>query len=129
MKQFLVIPFFVVIFIFSHSFPQEIQAYEELSEVTKKIHAVVSKKRLKMNDKPFTIVAIGGCPGVGKSTIAKMFQDELSKLGVRSIIVSLDHWGLSQEARKAFVNELDPRRIEWEKLHGTLIDITNGKCS
>lgn len=73
------------------------------------------------------IVAIGGCPGVGKSTLAHSLQQELSRLGIASLVIGLDHYGISQEARRAFVNELDPRRIQWSLLHETLTDIKSGK--
>jgi len=73
------------------------------------------------------IVAIGGCPGVGKSTLAKLLQAELSSLSIASTIISIDHYGLSQEERKQFSSELDPRRIQWNKLHSTLSSICEGE--
>ncbi len=75
------------------------------------------------------IICIGGCPGVGKSTIAKLLQKQLTDHNIVSIIVSLDHYGLSQKERKQFTSELDPRRIQWNKLHNNLSSIQKGETS
>ncbi len=75
------------------------------------------------------IVAIGGCPGVGKSTFTDLLKANLAKCGIDAEILRLDHYHLSLEARKQFDNELDPRRIEWHKLHATLANIKNGARS
>lgn len=73
------------------------------------------------------IISIGGCPGIGKSTLAGILQKELNNKGITSVILSLDHYGLSQELRKQFTNELDPRRMQWNKLHDTLQTIKAGE--
>lgn len=101
---------------------------EELNLVIEKIQSM-AKRKMSSNstENPPLIVAVGGCPGVGKSTISKLLKTELAELGIVSVIVSLDHYGLSQEARKQFTSELDPRRIQWNKLHNTLTSICEGE--
>ena len=72
------------------------------------------------------IVSIAGCPGVGKSTLAKNLQKRLSDRGVRSAIISLDEFGKSQEDRKVLTSELDPRRIYWDQIHLALTKVKMG---
>ena len=75
----------------------------------------------------FPIIAIAGCPGVGKTTFAMDLAENLSRKGVRSIIISFDHFGKIGEERKGLRNELDIERIRWKELHRVLQDIKHGK--
>jgi uridine kinase len=95
-----------------------------LEEIKNQVKRNTPKNEIK--NKPL-IVAIGGCPGVGKSTLSQLLQAELSELGIVSVIISLDHYGLSQSERKQFTSELDPRRIQWQKLHNTMTSIGMGE--
>ncbi|MDR3624308.1 MAG: AAA family ATPase [Chlamydiales bacterium] len=97
---------------------------EELKLILDGIQDLVERRNV--NESTPLIIAIGGCPGVGKSTISQILQTELSHLGIVSVILSLDHYGLGQNERKQFASELDPRRIQWNKLHNTLKDICKG---
>lgn len=97
---------------------------EELKLIVEEIQSLVKKEEYSRAP---IIIAIGGCPGVGKSTITKLLQAELLELGVVSAIISQDHYGLSQSERTQFSSELDPRRIQWNKLHSTLTSIRNGE--
>ncbi len=78
------------------------------------------------NRKGIVIVSIGGCPGVGKSTFSKILQCRLEEKGISTIIISLDHFGLSQEERKAFTSEFDMRRIRWGLIHEMFHSIEEG---
>ena len=81
---------------------------EELQSILEEIQNQVKEKRNGLEKVPL-IIAIGGCPGVGKSTLSQLVQAELAELGIISAIINLDHYGLSQEERKQFASELDPR--------------------
>jgi pantothenate kinase-related protein Tda10 len=85
---------------------------EELRLVLEEIQGRIKRKTNtnEFENSPL-MIAIGGCPGVGKSTISQLLQTELSELGMVSVIISQDHYGLSQDERKQFASELDPRRI------------------
>jgi uridine kinase len=72
------------------------------------------------------IIAIGGCPGVGKSTFATLLLQELSKKNIRSIILSFDDFGKTQEEKKELRNELDIMRIRWSDLYSVLEEIWVG---
>lgn len=99
----------------------------ELSLIVEEIQSRAKEhKNTHVHHSPF-IVSIGGCPGVGKSTIAQLLQTELSEIGIMSVMISLDHYGLSQAERKQFTSELDPRRIQWHKIHETLASIVKGE--
>lgn len=95
-------------------------ADEELKPIVEQIQLLHQNKKLP-------IVAIGGCPGVGKSTITTKLQQDLDSLGIKAVIVSLDHYGLSPEERKQLNGELDPRRIRWDEIHNTFKSIQNGE--
>jgi uridine kinase len=100
---------------------------EELKLVLEEIQDRVQRKMNtnELESSPL-IIAVGGCPGVGKSTFSQLLKAALSKIGIVSVIISHDHYGLSQVERKQFASELDPRRIQWHKLHSTMISIR--KC-
>lgn len=70
---------------------------------------------LKKSEKT-PIIAIGGCPGVGKSTFANELLQELSERNVHSVILNFDHFGKTQEEKKELRNELDIMRIRWNDL-------------
>lgn len=98
-----------------------------LQPIIEEIHKQIQKEKSTLNNGIPFIIAIGGCPGVGKSTMTKLLQIELAELNIVSVIISLDHYGLSQEERKQFAKELDPRRIQWDKIHNTLTSIQKGE--
>ena len=117
--------FFLVSSISSEGWSQE-SIKDELQLVLEQIQDQIKEKQNAPEKTPL-IIAIGGCPGVGKSTLSRLVQAELSELGIISAIISLDHYGLSQEERKQFASELDSRRIQWNKLHNTLTEICAGE--
>ncbi len=125
-QPYLLVFFLVLTFspFFGHSC--EDSHSEELKQITEEIKKIISQKK-QSNDHAAVIVAIGGCPGVGKSAIANILQAELDKQTISSLVIRLDHYGLSQEHRKQFSNELDPRRIQWSKIHETMTNIKQCK--
>ena len=46
------------------------------------------------------IIAVAGCPGVGKSMFAENLADELSKKEIKSKIISFDHFGKTNQEKK-----------------------------
>lgn len=102
-------------------------ASDALKRIIKDIEQTIISKKEKIHQRTPPIIAIGGCPGVGKSTLARLLQTELNKVKINSVVISLDHYGLSQVERKQFKSELDPRRIRWDKIHETLQSICEGQ--
>lgn len=78
------------------------------------------------HEKKIPIIAIGGCPGVGKSTFAALLFQELAEKNIRSSILSLDDFGKTQEEKKGLRNELDLTRIRWNDLYAVLEEIRAG---
>lgn len=78
------------------------------------------------SERKIPIIAIGGCPGVGKSTFATLLLQELSKKNICSIILSFDDFGKTQEEKKGLRNELDIMRIRWNDLYSVLEQIKLG---
>lgn len=118
-------PFLILALLIFFTTPGNARSEESVDIELRPIIDAIQKMQT-IENRPL-IIAIGGCPGVGKSTISKLLQDELFKLDIVSAIVQLDHYGLSQEERKQFSSELDPRRIQWNKLHNNLTSIYNGE--
>lgn len=77
-------------------------------------------------ERKIPIIAIGGCPGVGKSIFANLLLQELSEKNIRSIILSFDDFGKTQEEKKGLKNELDIMRIRWADLYSVLEEIRSG---
>ena len=80
---------------------------------------------LSREEKPL-VIGIGGCPGVGKSTFATLLLQELSEKNIRSVILSFDDFGKTQEEKKGLKNELDIKRIRWNDLYSVLEEIKLG---
>lgn len=79
------------------------------------------------NEKKISIIAIAGCPGVGKSTFANLLLQELAQKNIKSVVLGFDNFGKTLEEKKVLRNELDIRRIHWEDLHSVLKEIKLGK--
>lgn len=128
MKNLTFILISCILFVFPSKGWTQKSVKEELKLIIEEIQSITNKEKnsgIIINGPP--IIAIGGCPGVGKSTLAQLLQVELAELGIVSVTISLDHYGLSQNERKQFASELDPRRIQWGKLHSNLTSIRKGE--
>ena len=79
------------------------------------------------NFKPVPILAIGGCPGVGKTYLTKTLASILYENGIRCIILPLDHFNLSPEERKKIGTEWDIRHFKAPELQNVLFSIFSGK--
>jgi uridine kinase len=78
-------------------------------------------------EKKIPIIAIGGCPGVGKSTFATILLEDLSQKNIHCLILSFDDFGKTLEEKKALKNELDIKRIRWDDLYSVLEAIKVGE--
>ncbi|PJD94794.1 MAG: hypothetical protein CK425_10410 [Parachlamydia sp.] len=77
--------------------------------------------------KPVPIVAIGGCPGVGKSYLTHTLINILQQKSIRCTILPLDHFNLSPADRKKIGTEWDIRHFKATKLQQVLQAIFNGQ--
>lgn len=75
---------------------------------------------------PVPIFAIGGCPGVGKTYLAKNLVNSLEERGVRCALLPLDHFNLSPEERKKIGTEWDIRHFKPAELLDCLASISLG---
>ncbi len=100
---------------------------EELKPIIEVIQGIVEKSKTSDLSTAPPIIAIGGCAGVGKSTITQLLQFELSELGISSVAICQDHYCLSQKEIMQLPSEMDPRRTQWNKLLDTLTSIRNGE--
>ena len=81
----------------------------------------------KIHQKRFPLIAIGGCPGVGKTYLTKNLLIELQERGIHCIILPLDHFNLSPEERKKFGTEWDIRHFKAAELHNCMASIFSGE--
>lgn len=87
---------------------------------------IVTNVERLLNHDHIPIVGIGGCPGVGKSTMANLLARELAEKNIRCAILNFDHFGKTQEEKKLLKNDLDIRRIRWDDLYAVLQAIERG---
>lgn len=73
--------------------------------------------------KAVPLIAIGGCPGVGKTYLTKNLLAKLQESGVNCIALPLDHFNLSPEERKKIGTEWDIRHFKVRELHECLASI------
>lgn len=79
--------------------------------------------------KPVPLIAIGGCPGVGKTYLTNSILVNLKQCGVNCIVLPLDHFNLSSKERKKIGTEWDIRHFKVQELHECLASIFLGeKC-
>lgn len=76
--------------------------------------------------KTIPLVAIGGCPGVGKTYFTNKLLLELQKNGVDCMVLPLDHFNLSPEERRKIGTEWDMRHFKMQELHECLAQIFSG---
>lgn len=77
--------------------------------------------------KAVPLIAIGGCPGVGKTYLTKKLLLELEKNEVNCVMLPLDHFILSPEERKKIGTEWDIHHFNAAELHNCLASIFSGK--
>ncbi|OJU82452.1 MAG: hypothetical protein BGO10_09915 [Chlamydia sp. 32-24] len=73
------------------------------------------------------IVAIGGCPGVGKTYFTKMLATLLQQRKINCYILALDHFNLPLQERKKIGTEWDIRHFRSDELHHVLQLIKQNK--
>lgn len=73
---------------------------------------------------PIPIVAIGGCPGVGKTFLTDLLLMDLRARGICCLALHLDDFNLSAEERRKIGTEWDWRHVQLEALHDTLSSIS-----
>lgn len=79
--------------------------------------------------KPVPLIAIGGCPGVGKTYFTKTLLTKLQEKGINCIVLPLDHFNLSPQERKKIGTEWDIRHFKVQELHKCLASIFSGEKS
>lgn len=77
--------------------------------------------------KTIPIIAVGGCPGVGKTYLTKNLLIKLQENGVNCIALPLDHFNLSPEERRKIGTEWDIRHFKVQELHECLASIFSGE--
>ena len=87
----------------------------------------IAKYHKQDSSKAVPLIAIGGCPGVGKTYLTKNLLLELQENGVNCVILSLDHFNLSPEERKKIGTEWDMRHFKAMELHNCLASIFSGE--
>jgi len=98
--------------------------------ILKKINSVfdladiVEQKHL-LNPQQKTIVLIGGCARVGKSTLSKELNQLLIKKKLKSLVIPLDLWLVSHNKRKPDSTVID--RFHTKIMIKSLIDLYNGQ--
>lgn len=113
---------------FLTAFARFLQADDEIPSLSPIVEYLVTvSERHQLNpESPVPIVAIGGCPGVGKTYLTKNLLTVLQSKGVKCAVLPLDDFNLSAEDRKKIGTEWDIRHFKVSELHSTLSSIHQG---
>lgn len=77
----------------SSSFPSSLlPVLKEVMQVKENIPATLSSK--------IPVISIGGCPGVGKTHITRLFSQELTERGLSCVVIHFDDWTNPAENRQ-----------------------------
>lgn len=101
-------------------------ATDSLQELKNYLYNVATEHRNHPSS-AVPIIAIGGCPGVGKSYLAKMLVMDLEEKGFHAVVLPLDHFNLSPQERKKIGTEWDIRHFKPDELTTVLQAIANGQ--
>lgn len=125
MRHIIYFLIFIPIHLFSSSetiFSHNLQQLEPLID-----YLIHNAEQHKQNpSKPVPMFAIGGCPGVGKTTLTKILIEELQFRGISCISVALDDFVLPASERKLMGN-WNINHLKIEELHHCLSSIFAGE--
>ncbi len=62
--------------------------------------SVLAREHSRIPSQKIPVVGIGGCPGVGKTTITNMLTQQLKKEGFSCVVIRFDDWTNPQGARQ-----------------------------
>lgn len=82
------------------------------------------EKDNSLNHQRKTIILIGGCARVGKSTLSKRLNQLLKDRNLMSQVISLDSWLISHDKRKPGSKVID--RYHTKNMISALMDLYNG---
>ncbi len=85
--------------------PERTQAEASKFAVWSSLSAAVAPLMLARDDR---LVAISGCQGSGKSSLAEVLAATLNQLGQRAVAVSIDDFYLGKAARQQLAREVHP---------------------
>jgi uridine kinase len=120
-KKLFFLPLIFLFFIFSANTAEHSRSLDSLEEYL--LYVIQHRDK----SKPVPIVAIGGCPGVGKSYLAKDLKKRLQKRHFICQILALDDFNLSSEERKKMAILWDIHHFKLSELHECLNAIHSGK--
>ncbi len=120
LRKFVYFPLLFIFAVFSL-----LQA-DELTPLVEIVEKIAIEHRLDPST-PVPIVAIGGCPGVGKTYFTNELLARLEEKGWHVAILPIDHFNLSPEERRRIGTEWDPRHLQSGKLHQVLAAIAEGQ--
>lgn len=98
---------------------------EVLTPIVETLVDIAEQHRLDRS-KTVPLIAIGGCPGVGKSHLTKNLLNTLQNHGVHCIILPIDDFILSHEERRKIGTEWDIRHFKASEIHDCLAAIFSG---
>ncbi|GAB4233873.1 MAG: hypothetical protein Tsb0021_12950 [Chlamydiales bacterium] len=109
--------------------PQKIYSSQSTETIEALIlHLIQKADEHKQNPfQPIPVIAIGGCPGVGKTFFSNLVLNRLRENEIRCIVLPLDHFNLSPSERKKIGTEWDIRHFKLEELHQCLSSIHSGE--
>lgn len=77
------------------------------------------------NLKKIPILAIGGCPGVGKTVFAEKMKRALQEKGIQAAILKMDDFIKDTKTRSEYGTGWDIRHFDAQDLHQTMLKITS----
>lgn len=117
--------FIKLILIFSMSLIYSLE--DNFKDLCKPIVEVASSLLYSNPNDKIPIIAIGGCPGVGKTFFAEKLKTLLSSEKLVVVILKIDDFIKDKKTREQYGTGWDPRHLDSEALHRMLEKISTGE--
>lgn len=107
--------------------PLALYSTQEFTVVCRPIIDLAKTISYSSQDGKISVLAVGGCPGVGKTFFAEKLSTILNEEGILTIVIKMDDYIKDKKTREQYGTGWDVRHLDSESLHRDLMKIFNGE--